>query len=303
MNRKVVSLGSLLVLLGGVVLAGCGAKTTTTPIPTGTGTTTSTQVVTTTAPQLTGKLAMMGSGSGVDVARKVGEKFHSMHPGVTLDIPESVGSSEGIKAVADGTVDIGFSSRDLKDKEIGLGVKAVHIGSAPLVFAVHPTVAGVTNINRDQIVPIFSGQIKNWKELGGPDAQIIPIVQQKGDSDRALLEKEISGFAEMTDSANAIVVKDSDAVAPEFNKTPYAITMIKYEDLRNGAIKGVPLMLDGVTVSETTTKSGKYTLGKPVYFVFHGEPHGLAKEFVDFVLSAEGQGIVASVGLVPLKAN
>lgn len=304
MNRKIVSLGALLVVFGSVVITGCGAKTTTAPAPTGSGASTGTQVVTPAAPsQLTGKLSMKGSGSGVDVARKVGEKFSSMHPGVTLDIPDSVGSSEGIKAVADGAADIGFSSRDLKEKEKGLGVTAIQIGSAPLVFAVHPSVTGVTNINRDQIVPIFSGKVKNWKELGGPDAPIIPIVQQKGDSDRALLEKEIAGFAEMTDSPNAMIVADSDAVAPVFNKTNYSITMIKYEDLRNGAIKGVPLMLDGVTVSETTTKSGKYTLGKPVYFVFRGEPQGLAKQFVDFVLSAEGQGVVAHVGLVPLKTS
>lgn len=246
---------------------------------------------------------MMGSGSGVDTARKVAEQFKVLHPDVTLEIPKSVGSSGGIKAVAEGQAAIGLSSRGLKSKEEGLGVKAVQIGSAPLVFVVHPSVTGVTNINTDQIVAIFSGQIKNWKELGGPDAAIAPVLQKKGDSDRALLESRVPGFKELKEAPNAIMVDDSDAVGPAFNETKYAITIIKYDAIRDGEVKGAPLMLDNVMFSATSAKSGKYTLGKPVYFVFKGEPAGLAKAFLDFTLSAEGQDLVTQAGLVPVKLN
>ncbi len=284
------------------VLSGCGAQKTGPGAPAARGEDSQIQKqAEATQSSLSGKLVLKGSGSGVDVARKVSERFRKLHPNVTFEIPDSIGSSGGIKAVANGEADIGLSSRDLKAKERALGVKPVHIGSAPLVFVVHPSVKGVTGITRDQIVPIFSGQIKNWKELGGPDAPIIPILQAKGDSDRALLAKEIEGWAEMQDSPRAIIVKDSDEVGPVFTKTEYAITVIKYEDVRNGAVKGIPLKLDGVMVSETTTKSGKYSLGKPVYFVFRDEPEGLAKEFLDFVLSDEGQQIVARVGMVPIR--
>lgn len=300
MVRKAL-VGCVLAVFTAAAVAGCGGSKQTGSTPAG-NTPAASPEPSGTKKELSGKLVMQGSGSGVDTARKVGERFTAMYPNVVLNVPdEDAGSSEGIKGAADGTFDIGFSSRDLKEKEKALGVVATHIGSAPLVFVVHPSVTGVTNLSRDQIVPIFSGKIKNWKELGGPDAAIVPILPVKGDSDRAALEQEIAGWAEMTDAPNTILMDESDVIPEKFNVTPNAITVMKYDEIRSGNLKGVPLMLDGVMVSETTTKSGKYTLGKPVYAVTKGQPQGLAKEFLDFLLSDEGQALVAQSGLVPVR--
>lgn len=234
---------------------------------------------------LSGSLKLSGSTSVQPLAEKLAQVFMQNNPGVTIAITGG-GSGVGVKDAAEGKVNIGNVSRALKDSDPA-GLVATTIARDAVVVVVN-SANSVASLNKDQVKKIFTGEITNWKDVGGKNAPIIinSRTAPSGTFDffqESFLGKEVlvAGTAKQH-ASNGLV---RQAVASNEN----AIGFVSMGYLDN-TIKA-PVM-DGVVPSMENAKNGSYQHVRPFVMVTNGAPDGLSQKFLDFILSPQGQSIV-----------
>lgn len=184
-------------------------------------------------------------------------------------------------------------SRELKGDEKTL--KEIVIAYDAIAIVIHPTNL-LQEISKAQIERVFSGAIKNWAELGGVDHPIHVVTREEGSGTRGAFDELIMGKNEVTPWA---LVQDSNGSVKEtVAGDRYAIGYISLGlvDQRVRAVK-----VDGVVPSVEAVAQKKYAIVRPFLFVTTAEPMGLAKQYIDYVLSAAGQGMLQREGLVPIR--
>ena len=241
-------------------------------------------------------LMVAGTGENQEVLRALAQQFEAAHPGLTVEVPDSIGSGGGIKALKKGKTDIARTGRPLKDTERE-GLVEVMFGKTPVVFATHPSVDQVKGLTTAQLQGIYTGKITNWKEVGGPDAKIYPISRETGDSSRIVLEASMPGIKAWT------------LVSKEIFTSPEAVQTVRNNEFTIGYLSlasahnfGLNILtLDGK--SPEPDKDGKvdYPYLCPFYLVTTGKPSALARQFIDFALSAEGRTILLAFGALPVN--
>jgi phosphate transport system substrate-binding protein len=231
-----------------------------------------------------------GSTSVQPYAEILAEEFMVKNPGLEVDIQVG-GSAAGITAVNTGTADIGMSSRSLKDEEKNLWF--AEIARDGLAVIVNPANT-IQDLTLEQICGIYSNSITNWDQVGGSDSKIHVITREEGSGTRSAFTDLVMKETEITPKA---IVQDSNgAVRQLVADDPNAIGFISL-GLVNEKVKA--LMLQGIAATPENVINGSYKLSRPFLFVSNGEPTGLAKQFLDFTLSSEGQNMLTSEGLVP----
>ncbi|KAF0244873.1 MAG: phosphate transport system substrate-binding [Planctomycetota bacterium] len=239
------------------------------------------------------KLTLAGSTAFTPVAQKLADAFKAKHAGVTIDI-QSVGSGVGIKNVNDGIADVGMA--DLPEiPEEAKALKAFSVSRDGIAVVVHPS-NGVTSLSMEQVAKIFSGEITNWKDVGGADAEITVICRATGSGSRVTFDTLVKIKGKVTRSAQE--QSSNGACRGEVAKNPKAISYVTFVQV-DASVKA--LKLGGVDPKIETVKDGKYGIAAIDYLLTKGEPTGLAKEFIDFVMGAEGQKIILDCGLAPVK--
>ena len=193
----------------------------------------------------------------------------------------------------DGKIDIGNSSRSLKDTETGLVPTTIGIDGIAIVVNNENT---VSNLTLEQLEKIYSGEIKNWSEVGGEDKAIVVIGREDGSGTR--------------DGFESIVMKNSTpSYAQELESTGTVISTVSttagaigYASLANVDDSIKALSIDGVSPSEETVKDGTFPIQRPFICVYkEGNENELIKAYLEFALSEEGQTQVANAGAVPVK--
>ncbi len=240
------------------------------------------------------RIQIAGSTSVQPVAEKLANKFEETHPNVRINV-QGGGSSLGISSVSQGITQIGTSSRELTSKEKA-GLNEYIIGKEGIVIAVNNQ-NNVTGLNKNQTRDIFSGKITNWKDVGGQNLEIHVIARESGSGTRSAFENLIMGKGTKIRN-DAIVQSSTEAVKQAVRQDPGAVGFVSLISMSND-VKA--LKIDGVGPSEETVFDGTYTLQTPFIFIVKGEPNGTVKEFIDFTLSPEGQAIVKSQKVVPVK--
>lgn len=303
---KVMALVSAAVLAIGTLTA-CGSKAeeTTTPETT-TETTTEAEAApaeeaaaTEEAPaeeaaaDLSGNISLSGSTSMEKLANALAESFMAKYPKVTVT-PEFTGSSAGVEAVLAGSVDIGNSSRALKDseKEAGAVENIVAIDGIAVVVDPANTVAGLT---KDQLISIYKGETKNWSEVGGSDAPIVVIGREAGSGTRGAFEEileieDACAYASELDSTGAVMAKVAS--------TPGAIGYVSLDVVDDTVIA---LALDEVAATADNIKAGSYFLSRPFVMATKGEvsaQNELVQEFFNYLSTEEGKAVISGVGLI-----
>lgn len=242
---------------------------------------------------LSGSVSMSGSTSMEKLANAVAESFMEKYPNVTVTA-EFTGSSAGIESVLAGSVDIGNSSRNLKDDEKSAGA-AENIVAIDGIAVVADPANKVEDLTKDQLVSIYTGETKNWSEVGGDDQAIVVVGREAGSGTRG-------AFEELLDIADACVyaneLDSTGAVMAKVVSTPGAIGYVSL-DVVDDSVKA--LKLDGVDATEENIKAGNYALSRPFVMATKGEISEQKTEvqaLFDYLTSDEGKALIKSVGLI-----
>ncbi|MBU0946729.1 MAG: substrate-binding domain-containing protein [Proteobacteria bacterium] len=242
------------------------------------------------------KIIVGGTGDSQHLLSEIAKALEERLGGGEIEVPESIGSGGGIRAVAAGKIDLARVARPLKENETKLGLTYKCFAKSPVVFVIHPSVTGIEDLKSEDIIGIYSGKINVWGQLGGQDQKIYAITREVGDSCRIVLNKRIPGFKDITEPTAKVIYNTPEAVATliRHKKTigflPMPMTIGK--DLKI-------LTVDGVYPSAENIRSGRYKLVVPFGIVYKGELKGLAQRFVNFLSSTEGKRLIAEYGAVP----
>jgi len=238
------------------------------------------------------ELTLAGSTSIQPFADRWAEIFMEKRPGLGVDV-QGGGSSAGIQACVSGACQIGMSSRDLKGDEKQL--YEIVVARDGLAIIVHPS-NPVRALAVAAVKQIFAGDLLSWGLLGGDARPITVVTREEGSGTRGAFQELVMGKTRIYSGA---ITQDSNGTVREIvAHDPAAIGFISL-GLVNDQVRAVDL--DGAAANEENIRNGSYKLVRPFLFISRGEPTGLAKEFIDFVLSAEGQALVKEEGLLPIK--
>ena len=245
---------------------------------------------------VSGKLTMSGSTSMEKLVKALQETFAEAQPDVTVTA-EFVGSSAGVEQMLGGIVDIGNSSRNLKDteKEKGAVENIVAIDGIAMVV---DTANTVDNLTKEQLVGIYTGTVTNWSEVGGVNAPIVVIGREAGSGTRGAFE-EILSIEEMCKYASEL--DSTGAVMAKVSATPGAIGYVSLDAL-NDTVRAVAL--EGVEATAENILAGNYFLSRPFVMATKGaieEQSEVVRAFFEYVFSEDGQAVVQQVGLIPVK--
>ena len=247
-----------------------------------------------TAAALSGNVATGGSTSMKNVIAALTEGFAEVEPGVTVSY-DPTGSGAGITGATDKTLDIGLSSRALKDDEKA-DVEGTTIALDGIAIIVN-NASKVEDLTVDQLKQMFTGEITNWSEVGGDDGEIVLIGREAGSGTR-------DGFESIVD------VKDSCKYAQELTATGAVISAVEANPLAIGyaslsavgdTVKAVTV--EGVECSEDTVKDGTYKIQRPFVFVTNDSAplSEQAQAFFDFATSADAADLIRTAGAVPVN--
>jgi phosphate transport system substrate-binding protein len=235
------------------------------------------------------KLVLTGSSTIAPLASELGKRFEQQNPGIQVDV-QSGGSSRGVNDARVGLADIGMASRALNPDEQNLKNFVIALDGVSVILHKSNPVQSLTDA---QIIGIYTGEIKNWKEVGGRDQRITVVNKAEG---RSTLELFLHHFKLKNSQVKAhVVVGDNQQGIKTVIGNPGAIGYVsigtaEYEYTQGAAIKLLPM--NGVAASTENVKNGTFPLMRPLNLVTKAEPTGLAKKFIDFARSSGVQDIV-----------
>ena len=287
--KKIISI-ALAAVLALALLAGCGSSAA--PAATTAPAADSAAPSTEAPAELSGTVATDGSTSMEKVIGALGEAFMEQNKGVTFTY-NPTGSGSGITAVGEGRCDIGLSSRALKDDEKASGLKETILALDGIAVIVNPA-NPVSDLDVETIAKIYTGEITNWKEVGGNDAEIVLIGREAGSGTR-------DGFESITDT------KDSCKYRQELTSTGDVITTVStnpdaigYASLAALKDNVKALTVGGIAPTEDTVKDGSYVIQRPFVLVTKdgAELSTAAQAFFDYATSADAADLIAAAGAV-----
>jgi phosphate transport system substrate-binding protein len=246
------------------------------------------------------QLVINGSTTVLPIAQAAAEQFMKANPDITVSVSGG-GSGNGIKALIDGTANIANSSRFIKQEEVKM---AVDKGRYPVPFGVaidaiipvvHPSNT-IADLTIEQLHDIYAGKIKNWKELGGQDRPIAVVSRDTSSGTYEVWEEKVLKGDRV--APQALIVASNGAMVQTVAGNPAAIGYIGIGYLSD-ELKTITV--NGITGSIETARSGEYPVSRYLFMFTGGWPTGAALKFINFVMSDEGQKIVADEGFVPIR--
>lgn len=245
-------------------------------------------------------ITIKGSTTLLPIAQVAAEEFMDKNPGINISV-QGGGSGVGIASLLDRTADIADSSRKIKDEEIrkakAAGVNPYEnvIAMDGIAVVVHPS-NPVSRLTKEQIKAIYTGRISNWAELGGKNAKIVAVSR---DTSSGTFESfEELALNKQKVRPDALTTASNQGMAQTVAQTPGAIG---YVGLGYLTAKEKAVEIEGVKCTRATVLSKKYPLSRALFMYTNGVPAGDVKKFISFVLSREGQKIVAEEGFVGLR--
>ena len=290
--KTVLSRGLLLIVL----LAGCRRPATHAPEDAGTPP----------PPGLQGTVTVKGSDSMVLLGQRWAEDFMKLHPDVKIQVTGG-GSGTGLAALINGTTDIAMSSRPLEDAE-RQQARSRH-GHAPveqavardgITFYVHES-NPVDNLSLAQLASIYLGDIRNWSEVGGEDAPIVVYSRESSSGTYAFVKAAVLGGQDYIERAQPLpgTAAVVDAVSKERHGIGYggAAWLRRVREVKVRRHEGDP----PIAPTAENIQDGSYPLSRTLFFSLPREPSGVTRDFLDYVLSPEGQGTVTRSGFFPVR--
>lgn len=252
-----------------------------------------------------------GSDTMVNLAQTWAEKYTEQNPQDFISVTGG-GSGTGLSSLISGTCDIAMSSRNIKNKEVELagkkGIKPYEIKAAldGLAVVVNPK-NPISKLTTNQLADIFTGKITNWKQIGGPDNQIVILSREVNSGTHVYFKEHVLRRNDPNSTAefapSALMLSSSQAIADEVAGNPAAIGYYGMGYISNKQ-KAINIAKDPnsefIAPTIDNVISGKYPISRPLLLYTNGEPQDLIKKFMDFALSKEGQDIVVKTDFVPV---
>jgi phosphate transport system substrate-binding protein len=257
-------------------------------------------------------LQIKGSDTMVNLGQAWAEAYMKQNPGTSIAVTGG-GSGTGISAMVNNTCDIAEVSREMKESEIklveskGFTPKKIIVALDGLAVIVNPA-NKISELTIDQLADVFTGKIKNWKELGGRDAKIVMLSREVNSGTHVYFKEHVlrHGNADGREefAPEALLLSSSQAIADEVSQNLDAIGYygMGYITAKEKALK-ITKEKNAPAISPTMENviSGAYPISRPLLMYSKGEPKGLVKSFIDYVLSPAGQEIVKKLDFVPVQ--
>ncbi len=246
-------------------------------------------------------IKICGSGDNQELLRQLARAYEGHQPGIGIEVPDSIGSRGGVKATARGQCDIGRLARPLQDKEKHYKLSYRLFARSPVVFFVSANLNSITNITAQQAVRIFSGKMRSWQDMGGPDAKIYIANREKGDSGRTVLEKHLVDFALIEKAAGKTIYS-----------TPETVNIVAGHDntIAYGALSSVikrpglhVLGFEGTMPSVEAITERQYPMASDFGLVWRADISDKAMAFIKFLETKEAREIIAGYGAAPVTAE
>jgi phosphate transport system substrate-binding protein len=247
------------------------------------------------------KLVIKGSDTlGAKLVPQLAEQFKAQHPGTTFDIAAE-GSTTGIAAIIDGTAQIGMSSRRAKPAEMsaasgkGVNMKPTIVAYDGIGVIVN-SANSINSLTKKQVEQIFTGEVTDWSAVGGSGGKISIYTRNTSSGtysdfkELAMKKRDYAGGSQK--------MAGNEQIAAEVGKNPNGVGYVGLAYTKAGGIKVMPI--DGVLPSVQSVHAKTYPYARPTFYYTNGEPSGLARQFLDFTISAAGQKIAAQGGFVPI---
>ncbi len=269
-TRKWLLLPVSLMLLTAMLVGGCSSSSADTETPT----------------ELSGTIEEAGSTSVQPLLELMATAFMQKYPDVTINVSGG-GSSAGVQACTAGTVDIGAASRDIKMSEADL--IAIAIARDAVAIVVNEANSAVSELTMEQVAKIYAGEITNWSEVGGSNAEIVVVSREEGSGTRDCFESKLMDEFDKEIKADALFYDSNGAVRTKVTSETAAIGYVSL-----GYVEGLKtIVIDGVECTLENCQSGDYPVLRRLYLLTKETPSGLVKAFIDFCRSQEGQAIAA----------
>lgn len=283
-NLKLICLAGILCISGGI-FAGCGATEEES-----------------TGEDIKGTITISGSSAMLPLMESSIEKYKEVNKDAVINA-QAGGSGTGLSQVLEGAVDIGNSDVFAKDKLGEEKEKELvdHKVIAQGFGVVVNKEAGVTNLTKDQIKKIFKGEIKNWKEVGGNDEEILLIHRPESSGTRATFtEKILDGDKDLENDSLGATQDSNGAVLNTMKKHKGGISYVALTYMRTDEAKGSLnlVSIDGVEATSENIEEGKYDFWSWGHMYTKGEAKGLTKDFIDFVGSDKNSEVIEELGLI-----
>ena len=247
-------------------------------------------------------LVVDGSTTVFPIASAASDFYMDAHPDDTITVT-GTGSGTGIASLIAGTAEIAMASRGMKDSEKTdlPGWNEITVAGDGIAIIVHPTNT-LTQITLTEIMGIYNGTYSNWNEIGGPDLEMVVINRESTSGTRGFFHDFVMDETDFREDAQIVEKSSNGAVATEVGNTPAAVGYIGLGYLSD-SVKGLDIKNDAGNYIEPNVQNvldEVYPVSRSLYFYTDGAPEGLAKDFIDYILSPTGQAIVADEGFVPV---
>lgn len=248
-------------------------------------------------------VTVAGSTTVMPLVEASAEEFNKIQNEVRVSVTGG-GSGVGIKNAAEGLADIAMASRQVKPDEIATYgdsfVEYLVAYDAIAVVVSQPIYeAGVTDLSQEQVAAIYSGEVANWMDVGGPDERIYVVAREVGSGTRDTFNGMVMDSVEAETPGVTTYHGSNAEVKTAVTNSDKAIGYVGMNYVEGGALRAIAY--DGVMPSAETIKDGTYPLSRALNLYTFGEPGSDTEKFIDFILSDEGQNIVADSGFVPIR--
>jgi len=251
-------------------------------------------------------IKIAGSSTVLPIATRAAEKFMELYPAVQIIVSPG-GSGVGISSLGSGLIDIGMVSRNLSDEErsrfpkLNFHTQVVARDAVSTVISLEIYNSGVHVLSKEDVQKIYSGEIDNWNEVGGPDRKIVCIDKESHRGTRHVFMKFLFGDPRAPAAGADIITGSNNEELTKISLSNSAIGILSMAWINN-KVKQVGLKVEGKILlpSVENIKKGTYPLSRNLTFLTHGKPKGTVEKFIQFVLSTQGQKIVENSGYVPI---
>ena len=242
------------------------------------------------------RVVIAGTGDSQKLLRLLGLEYCRSHPNVVIEVPASVGSRGGLKALLEGRCDLARVARPLTANELYYNFSYLLFANSPIVFVIHKNVRAIESITQEMLLDIYAGRITRWEELGALSGKIYIANRERGDSSRDVIERVIPAFAQIESFAGKILYTTPE-VARVLSEYENTIAYLPLSAVPESNVR--VLNFSGIPATPLTVQSKTYPLVVSLGLVWHGVLDPVAADFIAFVRSSAGAKIILGSGAYP----